>query len=215
MASAFPPAVQAEQYVILSGISWKTYDCLLADMADGHVAYVTYDQGMLEIRVPSFVHEQLNRLFHDLFTAIAVAMQIEFLHAGSTTFKREDVQRGFEPDTCFYVQHVEHVWGKTQLDLAVDSPPDVVIEIDITHASLNKLPIYAAVGVPEVWRYTGQALTILTLAGETYHAQAASSALPGVERHVLEQWLEAGQTTKRTEWLRRVQTWALTRCESS
>jgi Uma2 family endonuclease len=165
---------------------------------------------MLEIRVPSCTHEQLNRLLHDLFTAIAVEMDIEFLNAGSTTFTREGLRRGFEPDTCFYVQNVERVWGKTQLDLAVDPPPDVVVEIDMTHPSLNKLPIYAAVGVPEIWRYNGQALTLLKLEGDTYHAQAESTALSGVGEQSLSQFLEEGKAMKRTEWLRRVRAWALT-----
>ena len=210
MATALHPPVQAEQCVILQGVSWETYERLLTDFADSHAAHFTYDQGMLEIRVPSFTHEQLNRLIHDLFTAIAVEMNVEFLNAGSTTFKREGLRRGFEPDTCFYVQHVERVWGKTQLDLAVDPPPDVVVEIDITHPSLDKLPIYAAVGVPEIWRYNGQALTILKLEGGTYHAQAESTALPGVEGQLLGQFLEEGKAMKRTEWLRRVRAWAVT-----
>lgn len=210
MATALHPTVQAEQCVILQGVSWETYERLLTDFADSHAAYFAYDQGMLEIRVPSFTHEQLNRLIHDLFTAIAVEMHVEFLNAGSTTFKREGLRRGFEPDTCFYVQNVERVWGKTQLDLAVDPPPDVVVEIDITHPSLDKLPIYAAVGVPEIWRYNGQALTLLKLEDGTYQAQAESTALPGVGGQILSQLLEEGKVMKRTEWLRRVHAWALT-----
>ena len=109
MATALRPAAQAEQHVILQGVSWETYERLLTDLGDSHAAYCAYDQGILEIRVPSFTHEQLNRLTHDLFTALAVEVDVEFLNAGSTTFKREGWRRGFEPDTCFYVQSMERV----------------------------------------------------------------------------------------------------------
>jgi Uma2 family endonuclease len=142
-------------------------------------------------------------------------MDIDFLNAGSTTFKREGLRRGFEPDTCFYVSNVERVRGKMQLALEVDPPPDLVVEIDITHPSLNKLPIYAAVGVPEVWRYDGRALTILKLEGDAYYPHTESRALPGVTEQGLLQWLEAGKAMPRTTWLRRVRAWALTQQHST
>ena len=215
MATALYPPGQAEQQVILQGLSWETYERWLADVGDSHGAHFAYDQGVLEIRVPSFTHEQINRLLHDLFTAIAVEMDIDFLNAGSTTFRREGLRRGFEPDTCFYVTNVERVRGKAQLALEVDPPPDLVVEIDITHPPLNKLPIYAAVGVPEVWRYDGQALTILKLEGGAYYAHIESIALPGVTGQDLSQLLEAGKAMPRTAWLRRVRTWALTQPHST
>ena len=141
------------QCVVLHGVSWATYECLLADFQDSHAAYFTYDRGVLEIMVLSFEHEKLNRLIHDLFTVIALEMNLEFVNAGSTTFKRIDLSRGSEPDTCFYIQHAEQVQDKDNIDLSVDPPPDLVIEIDITSPSLDKLPIYAQIGVPEIWRY--------------------------------------------------------------
>ncbi len=116
----------------------------------------------LEIRVLSFEHEQFNRLLADMFTLIAVEMELEFTNAGSTTFNCQDLTRGFEPDTCFYIQHAADIEGKKRIDLATDPPPDLVIEVDITSPSLDKLPIYAAVGFREVWHFDGGRIAILT-----------------------------------------------------
>jgi Uma2 family endonuclease len=127
---------------------------------------------------------------------------------GSTTFRREDWDRGFEPDSCFYIQSVERISGISKLDLAVHPPPDLVIEVDLSHSSLDRLPIYAAVGVPEVWRYNGQELIIFTLAGEAYVMQGDSVALPGVTSTYLAQWVTASKGMKRTAWLRSVRAWA-------
>ena len=168
-----PVVTSAEtgQRLILHGISWETYEQLLADYENSHAAHFTYDQGGLEIMVLSFEHEKINRLFHSLFEVVAEEMDIDFENAGSTTLKREDLHRGFEPDTCFYVTHVAHIRSKTHIDLSEDPAPDVVIEIDLSSLSLDKLPIYAAVGVTEVWRYYEKAVEIFILENGTYQRQ--------------------------------------------
>jgi Uma2 family endonuclease len=113
---------------------------ILADFADSRTTRVAYDQRTLEIMMPSYQHERLKNLLTTLFEAIATGLNLDFENAGSTTFKREDAARGFEPDTCFYVQRVAAVRGKLRLDLATEPPPDLVIEVDITHPflALNK-----------------------------------------------------------------------------
>jgi len=92
---------------------------------------------------------------------------------------------GFEPDTCFYIQSAQRIHGKDEIDLAVDPPPDLVIEIDITHPSLDKLPIYAAIGVPEIWRYDGHTVTLVILQEGAYIAREESVAFPRLTRQVL------------------------------
>jgi Uma2 family endonuclease len=199
-----------EGRVILSNVSWTIYEALLDDHLDQSGPRFTYDRGVLEIMSPSIRHERLNRLFADLFTMIASEMNIEFDNAGSTTFKRKDLERGFEPDSCFYVQNVERVRGKEDIDLAVDPPPDLLIEIDITSSSLNRFPIFASIGAAEVWRYDGQVLTIFKLEDGAYQARQASEALPGVTSQIITQLIESGQTMKRTVWLQSVREWART-----
>jgi Uma2 family endonuclease len=177
-------------------VSWQTYERLLVDFEDSHAAHFAYDQGVLEILVPSAKHEESNRSLALLIEMLALEMEMEIRNLGSTTFKRADMLRGFEPDTCFYIQRAEQISGKDEIDLTVDPPPDLVIEIDITHPSLDKLPIYAAVGVTEVWRYDGRVVTIFTLGQEVYIPSEASSLLPGVTNADLSRLIEVSRQLK-------------------
>jgi Uma2 family endonuclease len=210
-----PPLPETGQRVILRGISWATYEQLLDDFQDSHAAHFAYDRGVLEIMAPSFEHEKINRLINVLCEEIAAELDVDCENAGSTTFKREDLARGFEPDTCFYVHDVERIRGKKEIDLTIDPPPDLVIEIDITSSSLNKFPIYASVGVPEVWRYDGKVVTIYTLRENgQYQIHEASVAFPKLTSPVITQFVEERQSLKRTAWIRRVREWARQQRES-
>jgi Uma2 family endonuclease len=194
--------------ILLSGICWETYERLLADMGDSHAARFAYDQGVLEIMAPSFEHESVKEHIALLVNVLAEEFNIDLEGAGSTTFRRKHLAKGFEPDECFYIQHAELVRGKKRLDLAEDPPPDLVIEIDITSPSLNKFPIFSALGIPEGWRYDGTQVAIFTLAGNAYIERPDSVALPKVTGAILSELLATSQQLKRTEWLRQVRTWA-------
>src|ERR671915_2304007 len=198
----------AEQRVVLNNIGWNTYEHLLADHGDNSAPRLTYDRGELEIMSPSPEHEKFNRRIAQLVLAVAEELDIEAEDLGSTTFRREDLERGFEPDSCFYIQNEEQVRGKDRIDLAVDPPPDLVIEIDITSPSFSKLPIYAQIGVPEVWRYDGQRLAILTLEGTEYAERTESIVLPPVTSNVLNDFVEKSKSMKRTAWLEEVREWS-------
>jgi Uma2 family endonuclease len=197
-----------EACVIIEGASWATYECLLADFGDSRTARVAYDQGTLEIMTPSYQHERLKSLLTTLFEAMATGLDLDFENAGSTTFKREDAARGFEPDACFYVQHVAAVRGKLRLDLATEPPPDLVIEVDITHPSLAKLPIYAAVGVIEVWRYDGYQVHMHLLINGQYEPTETSTVLSGVNNADINRFLELNDEMTRAAWIRHIQVWA-------
>lgn len=147
MATVLSPP---EQRVVLDNISWELYEELLAAHQDCSAPRFTYDRGLLEIVSPSAEHEHLKEMATLLVNIAAEEMSVNVEGFGSTTFRREDLARGFEPDACFYVQNVGRVKGKTRLDLTVDPPPDVIVEIDITSPSLSKFPIYAQMAVPEV-----------------------------------------------------------------
>ena len=154
--------------------------------------------------VSSYEHENLKHDLATLVEVIAEVLELDIVGAASTTFQREDLAQGFEPDASFYIQHAARIRGQKQIDLDADPPPELVIEIDITHPSLNKFPIFAGLGIPEVWRYHKQALTILKLEGETYRAQEASEIFPGLTSVALTQLIAESQQIKRTEWLRNV-----------
>jgi Uma2 family endonuclease len=205
MATMISPTTQP---VLLGGVSWATYECLLADFGDSHAARVAYDQGMLEIVSPSYIHEQRNSLIAMLVSVVATEMDIDFENAGSTTFKRADVGRGFEPDSCFYLQHVAAIRGKRTIDLATDPPPDLVVEIDITHPSLDKMPIYATLGVPEVWRATEERVVVYQRMRDGYAVVDQSTVLPGLAAAELQDWLAVSEQTSRAAWMKQIQSWA-------
>ncbi|MCI0489585.1 MAG: Uma2 family endonuclease [Blastocatellia bacterium] len=203
-----------EQKLILRNISWETYERLLADHASSSAPRFTYDRGVLEIMSPSPDHERANRAIALLVEVLAEELNLDVENLGSTTFRREDLERGFEPDSCFYIQNQARIHGKSKIDLTIDPPPDLIIEIDITSPSLDKFPIYAELGVPEIWRYHGEKLSVLELAGQEYIEREESLAFPRVTSADLTRFLEESKTVKRTSWLRTIRGWAR-KCISS
>lgn len=203
----------AEGKVLLRDVSWETYERLVAERGERRVPRFHYDRGVMEIMSPSKRHETMSRVAASLIEEIAVAMDLDFESAGSTTFKREDLDRGFEPDECFYFSgRIELVRGKGDIDLnAGDPPPDLVVEVDITSPSLDKLGIYARLGVAEVWRFAGGSAEILALRGGAYEAAGASLAFPSLSRETLARFIERGLTMKRPAWAREVREWASSR----
>jgi Uma2 family endonuclease len=197
-----------EQRVTLHNVSWETYERLLADLQDSSAPRMTYDRGTLEIMSPSSEHERYNRTAAQIVEELAVEMNVNIDSLGSTTFRREDIDRGFEPDSCFYIRNAASVRGKKRIDLGVDPPPDLVIEIDITNPSLDKFPIFAKVGVPEVWRFDGSRLAIYELAAGEYLERGASVAFPAVTAAVVTGFIKESETMERPEWVRKLRGWA-------
>lgn len=197
----------AEQKVILTGISWDTYERLLAEHEAPSATRFTYDRGVLEIMVLSARHERPNRVLALLVEVVAEELSLDVQQLGSTTFRRRDLGRGFEADSTFYLQRAAAVAGKEEIDLTVDPPPDLVIEIDVTRPSLEKLPLYAAVGVPEIWRYDGERVAILRLEGTRYLDGQPSLALPPLTGEVATRLLEQSTRMPRPQWLHHVREW--------
>src|SRR5712692_9584526 len=210
MTATVTPPEEVTQKVILDNISWETYQRLMDERGERPKPRYAYDRGRLEIMVTSYEHENLKHVIATLIELMAEELEMDIEVAGSTTFQREDLSQGFEPDACFYMQNATRIRGQKQIDLDTDPPPELVIEIDISHPSLNKFPIFAGLGIPEVWRYHKQALTIFKLEGGTYGAQLASELFPGVTGEDLTRFISESQRMKRTEWLRSVREWART-----
>ena len=201
-----------EGRVLLHNVSWGTYERLLDEREERSVPRFFYDRGKLEILSPSFEHAGVRRIVAILVSELAVGLGIDVSDAGSTTFKREDLDRGFEPDECFYFSsNAELVRGKKNIDLdAGDPPPDLVVEVDLTNPSLNKLPIYAQLGVGEVWRLAGGTTEILLPAetGTGFEAKGESGVLPILTVDVLARLVEEGLKMRRPDWIRHVRQWA-------
>jgi len=210
MTATLTPPEQVTQRVILNEISWETYQRLMEERGEQPQPRYAYDRGRLEIMVTSYEHENVKHVLDMLVELLAAELEIDVEGAASTTFQREDLAQGFEPDASFYVQHASRIRGQKQIDLYTDPPPDLVIEIDISHPSLNKFPIFTGLGIPEVWRYHKEAITVFTLAGDSYRAQSVSELFPGVTDADLTLLISEGRQMKRSDWFRSVREWALT-----
>jgi Uma2 family endonuclease len=172
-----PDSVKTEGILVFKGVSWPTYKAVMADVGDGRAWRIAYDRGVLEIRMPLQKHEQPKVLLASFVEALADKLAIEVMHLGSLLLEREDLSRAIEPDTCFYIQNESLVRDK-EINLSVDPPPDLVIESDHTHSSMNKHDIYAALGVPELWRYHKQTLQVYLLVDSRYQISDRSLAFP-------------------------------------
>jgi len=210
MATVSHPLELPEQKVILEGVSWETYERLLAEHPESCGTRFIYDRGMLEIMVVSARHERPNRTLALLVEVLAEEWDLDIEWLGSTTFKRKDLLKGFEPDSCFYIKNADAIREKEKLDLRVDPPPDLVIEIDITSLSLDRFPIFAAVGVPEVWRYDGEQVGMFRLRGKRYVKAQRSANFPRLTGEAATRFLRERKELKSTAWLRRLRAWART-----
>ncbi|MEK6299174.1 MAG: Uma2 family endonuclease [Acidobacteriota bacterium] len=201
---ACPP----ERLVILDRVSWETYERLLAEHGERNGTRFTYDGGVLEIMVLSSRHEMPNRTLAALVEVLAEEWNFNIARLGSTTIKREDLQKGFEPDSCFYIQHAAAIRGKEEIDLNEDPAPDLTIEVDITRESLNRFPIFAAVGIPEVWRFDGTRVTFFQLDSGSYIETECSLTFPSLSCEIATEFLNQSQKLESTVWLREVRDWA-------
>jgi Uma2 family endonuclease len=208
MAGVTKVASPPEQRVVLRNVRWETYESLLADHVDASAPRFTYDRGVLEIVAPSSKHEKDNRTLAQVVEIVAEELGIDYLPVGSMTYRRAASQQGFEPDSSFYLQSEARVRDRERIDPEVDPPPDLVIEIEVTNPALDKLPLLARMGVPEVWRWDGERVTILTLEHDAYRASVASVALPPLTSDVLTRFLADSRSLRMIAWIRSVRAWA-------
>lgn len=176
---------------------------MLSDNPDRAGRLMTYDRGLLEIMSPSMAHESDKSLLGQLVKLFCLHHRIDICSAASTTFRRSDLRRGFEADESFYIQNEARIRGKREIDLSIDPPPDLVIEVETTRSAINKLALYAEIGVPEVWRYDGQSLWLGQLNRDQYQQIEASVGLGGFPVAEAVLTLQAVGTASETELIRR------------
>ena len=202
--------LEPECRVVLSGITWSTFESLLAD-SDNRGARFTYDQGRLEIMSPSEVHERVKRLLGRMIDQLTLELDIPIRSGGSTTLTSELKQRGLEPDECYYVAHEPAVRGRERIDLGVDPPPDLALEVDISSSSLDQLAIYSAIGVPEVWLCDGITVEVYQLQPDhTYAKRSRSPAFPFLPLDEMQRFLARRDETDETTLLRSFRAWVKT-----
>jgi Uma2 family endonuclease len=199
--------VEAERRIVLRNIRWETYEAILTDHESASAPRFTYDRGELEIMSPMMLHEVANRSLARLVDLVLVEQVADWLNLGSTTIVCKERQRGFEPDTCFYIQSELDTRESRNIDLERDPPPDLVIEVAFTTPHVNRLGVIAALGVPEVWRYDGRRMDVLTLEQVSYVPSERSLAIPSIfATDVSAQMLDVFDIGH-LAWTRRVQAW--------
>lgn len=205
---AAEPSPAGEQRIVMHDVSWATYQRLLADRGERPVPLLCYDQGSLELMSPSEEHERNKKLIGYLIVFWAAEKRAPIRSLGSTTFVRKKQRRGFEPDECYYVERESLVRGKKNIDLNVDPPPDLVVEVDVSRTSLNKLDLYSGLGIPEVWRYDGNALIVYNLGADgQYAVRPDSLQLPGFPTCDVAEWLQRANATDESSWVQSFLAW--------
>lgn len=192
LSKSAPAIDSGEKRVTLHGLNWQAYQQILTALPQTRAARLTYDRGILEISVPSEDHEFSGRLIELFIRILVVELGMKIKTMGSTTLDREDLDRGSEPDNAYYIQNQPRVAGRI-VDLKQDPPPDLVVEVDITHTDIDKNRLYASMGVPEFWRFNGQEWQILQLAGEAYVEVDHSPTFAWVEKADLYRFLAEAQ----------------------
>ncbi len=195
--------------LLLNKITWPQYEQILVELGEYRSTKVAYSQGLLEIMTPLFSHENAKVVIGDFVKILLEELNLDYEPAGSTTFKNEKMQQGVEPDESFYITNCQKIRGKERIDLTIDPPPDLAIEIDITNRT--KFSNYLLLGVPELWRYDGKQLQINVLVENQYVESPLSNTFPDFDLkkkipELLQQSKQVGSAKIRKvfrEWLKK------------
>jgi Uma2 family endonuclease len=187
-------------------ISWQTYEAMLADMGDHRSARLAYDRGVLEIRMPSDLHEAINRLLARIVGVLAEELDLPLKEFGSVTLNCHDIKKGAEPDSSFYIQNADQIRGNT-INISVDPPPDLVIEIDITNSSVRSFAVYQQLGIPEIWRYANGKVKIFQLQNDNYLECEFSPTFTMISGSALDYFVRMSETENSISIVRFVRKW--------
>ena len=194
------------QQLLMTDISWQMYEQMLEEFGEKRGARINYSQGVLEIMVPLPEHEDDKTIITNLVEILLEELEIEFRNLASTTFKSESMKQGLEADSCFYIENEAYVRGKKRIDLTIDPPPDLAIEIDIT--SRTRFNNYEALGVKELWRFNGTKLEINVLQEGEYIQGNESFHFPGLPvGEVIPQYLEQSKIEGRNKTMKAFRAW--------
>ncbi len=190
----------------LQNISWEMFETILDELGEHRASRLKYYQGTLEIRMPLAKHERAKSIIGYLVDVLLEELNIDCECYASTTFKRQDMKCGLEPDDCFYIQNEPAVRGKMELDLNTDPPPDLAIEVD--HTSKTGFDSYIALGVPELWIYDGKTLQINLLQEGKYIESKTSPNFPEIMiSEIVPQYIQLSITTGRSSTIKAFRVW--------
>ncbi|MBI4471996.1 MAG: Uma2 family endonuclease, partial [Acidobacteria bacterium] len=195
--------------LVLDDVSWEEYEEILVHLESRPSIRTTYDQGRLEIVTTSPVHEKWKEFILGLVRVVCQELNIAAESYGGFTQKKRKDEKGTEADTCFYIANAERMIGKDEIDINVDPPPDIVVEVDKANQSLRKFPIYATFGVPEIWRcdVRHKQIEIYELRDKKYVENPSSRFFPILTGAVLVDFIEQSRTIGQTAALAVFQEW--------
>jgi Uma2 family endonuclease len=198
--------IKPGQQLLLEDVSWQQFENILTDLGEHRSARVSYSHGYLEIMVPFPEHEKAKEIIGDIIKILLDRLNIDYDSLGSTTLKSERMTQGVEPDACFYIQNQALVLGKNRLDLNIDPPPDLTVEIDLT--SRTPLDNYQLLGVPELWRYGKQGLQIEILQDGKYVRLDSSPTFPNLPIvDLINQYVQQSQIVGSSQAIRAFKQW--------
>jgi Uma2 family endonuclease len=193
---------------VIYGVSWEMYELLIEKYWGENTPRLTYDSGIMEVEVSnSLEHEIQNRNLARLVEIILLELEIDFRNGGSTTFTKKTVRKGFEPDTCFYIESIPKIAGKSNLGIENTIPPDLIIEINRTSSSVPRMPVFAAFGVKEVWRFNKNEVKFYTLEDKVYLETKTSFALPILSSEKATELLLESRNTGNLAWVKKIKDW--------
>lgn len=196
------------QRLLLHDIGWVEFEAILEELGEHRGTRIAYDNGLLEIMAPLPEHEYFKQSISIAIEDIAEVLERDYESYGSTTWRRQVKQAGLEPDNCFYFQNAARIRGKLAFDLTQDPSPDLALEIDITSKSLNRFPIYARLGIPEIWCYDNGVINIYLLQQNQYVQAERSQVFPSLNIRELPQLIEENRNLGRLALRQAVRAWA-------
>ena len=199
--------VPVGKHILLRDISWKEFEAILEELGDRRSSRFAYCDGMLEIITPLLEHEYFKQAISIAIEDMAETLELDYENYGSTTWRQQAKQAGIEADNCFYFQHEAIVRGRVDINLAQDPPPDLALEIDGTSKSLERFPIYARLGIPELWCYDAGTLTVYHLQNGQYVEAEQSTIFPQLDIRSLPQLIEQNRSAGRLALRRSVRGW--------
>ncbi len=195
------------QRVLLRDVSWEEFEAILLELSDRRSARVAYDDGLLEIMSPLPEHEYFKETISIAIEDMAETLDLNYESYGSTTWRWQAKWAGLEPDNCFYFLNEARIRGKLQFDLNQDPPPDLALEIDVTSQSLDRFPIYARLGIPEIWCYDTGQLKIYHLQDGQYVEVEQSTIFPQLDIRALPELIATNRLAGRLALRRSVRAW--------
>jgi Uma2 family endonuclease len=205
----------SEQRIVLEKISWQQFEAILAETGADRTTRFTFDRGRLEMMTPLEEHDRCHKLIESLILVLAEVMKLQVEGYKAPTLKRPDLGVAVEPETGYYLQQVAAVQGKAAINLTTDPPPDLVLDVTLSKSTVDRLALYAALGIPEVWRYVSQPgddflkgqLQIYGLDGQRYVVSANSLAFPFLPAGRILQFIDESDALGLMTALRSLRAW--------